>query len=366
MQRSVTTLLFLLGLLAVQATRYEVPPDDVAGFFARLPDDATQVVFSKARVYHCEEDIVLPARRMLIIDGAGAVLKLGPRSNGFVTRVADQQEALRRMGNRYVLRDFGAIEGGRKAFDLQATLGSVVSNCRLVGQSEAAIDLRFCLMCRLEMVLVTNPKKKGIVLRQGDWPGASATNSQCNSTVLEQCRVYCTKTTTQAFTILNSGGVRMSDCISEGGPPEHDVFLSASANGNEREMARNPVVKSFRLENFHVEHKARVASIHVNFPVKASVVLSNIYWNGPQPAPVVFYMGGQLTLMDIGWFNREFRIHTRHANPHINVVRSHNFLRFGGKEDSTPRRSGVVELVDPYKPDAVLKTGNLRVSDPSN
>jgi hypothetical protein len=365
MIRTTLLLLLLVTVLHAHARRYEVPPGDVAGFFATLPEDATVVSFSQAAVYHCAGDIILPKRRMLIIDGAGATLKLGPTSHGFVTRVIDQKEAMRRMGNRYVIRDFAVIEGGRKAIDLQATLGSVVSNCRLVGQTEVAVDLRFCLMCRLEMVLVTNPKAKGIVLRQGDWPGATATNSQCNSTVLEQCRVYCTKTTTQAFTILNSGGVRMSDCISEGGPPDHDVFLSASANGDETASARNPVVKSFRLENFHVEHKARIASVHVNMPSRASVVLSNIYWNGPQTAPVVYYMGGQLNLMDIGWFNRDFRIHTRMNTPRINAERCNGLLKMGEKERVGTTQAGVLMLVDPYEPGSQLKLNYVRVSKPS-
>ncbi len=361
MLRSTTLCFLILHGIALLAKHYEVPPGDVGEYFANLPEDATSVSFTGAAIYRSTGDIVLPARRMLVIDGAGTRLQLGPTSRGFVTRVADQQEAMRRMGNRYVIRDFGAIEGGRKAIDLQATLGSVISNCRMVGQTETAVDLRFCLMCRMEMVLVTNAKGRGIVLRQGDWPGATAYNSQCNSTVLEQCRVYCTKTTTQAFTILNSGGVRMSDCISEGGPPDHDVFVSAVASGDEGAQARNPVVKSFRLENFHVEHQARKASVHINMPPQAAVVLSNIYWNGAQTAPVVSHHGGDLTLMDIGWFHKDFRIHTRHTTPHITVLRSHGQLRMGEKDPDHPDRSGVLRLVNAYTGNKILKLRYVKV-----
>ena len=107
--------------------------------------------------------------------------------------------------------------------------------------------------------------------------------------MIEQCRVYCSATTTDAFAILNTGGVHMTDCVSEGGPCDHDLFLSATTDGDESKPASNTVVKSFTLSNFHIEHKVRLASIYVNMPSKASVDLANIYWNGPQTAPAVSY-----------------------------------------------------------------------------
>lgn len=357
--------LCLLLVAAAAAKEYQVPTEDVAGFFARLPKDATSVVFSKAAVYRCEGDIVLPNTQMLLIDGRGAKLILGPRSCGFTRYVSDQKEALRMTSSRYTIRDFASIEGGQKGVDLAASLGSTISNCRFTGQSEAAIDLRFCLMARVQNVLVTNPKNKGIVLRQGDWPGATATNSQSNSTVLDQCRVYCSATTTAAFTVLNSGGVRMSDCISEGSPADYDLFLSAVMDGNEERTANNPVVKSFKLENFHTEHKVRKASIHVNMPVKASVVLSNVYWNGTQTAPVLLYMGGQVNLENIGWFNKSFRIHTRVEGPRINIVRCHNFLTIDKEADRTPKRAGILQLVDPLPGNSTLSLHYIRVSQAS-
>lgn len=354
--------LSVLITLVASSKEYQVPTEDVAGFFARLPKDATSVVFSKAAVYRCNTDIVLPDAQLLVIDGRGAKLILGPNSNGFTRRVADQREALRMTASRYAFRDFAAIEGGLKGIDLQATLGSTITNCRFTGQTQTAIDLRFCLMARVQNVLVTKPKNKGIVVRHGDWPGATATNSQSNSTVLDQCRVYCDATTTAAFTVLNTGGVRMSDCISEGSDPDYDLFLSATMDGNEESTASNPVVKSFKLENFHVEHSARKASIYVNMPVKASVVLANVYWNGTQTAPVLLYVNGQVNLLDIGWFNKSFRIHSRVESPRINIQRCHNFLRINPKDDRTPTRVGVLRLVDPLPGNSTLKLNYIRTS----
>ncbi|MEO8588404.1 MAG: hypothetical protein ABI432_03470 [Flavobacteriales bacterium] len=352
----------LLGAGRLLATEYVVPVANVAGFFAKLPKDATYVSFSAAAVYKCNTDIVLPETPLLVIDGKGSRLILGPNSNGFTCAVADQKGAMRRTASRYTIRDFAAIEGGRRAIDLKATLGSTVANCRFTGQTEAAVDLRFCLMARVQNVLVTNPVRKGIVVRCGDWPGATATNSQSNSTVLEQCRVYCAATTTEAYTVLNSGGVRMTDCISEGAAADHDLFLSAAMDGNENRPATNPVVKSFTMANFHVEHKVRKASIHINMPVKASVDLSNVYWNGPQTAPVIRYLGGQLNLHNIGWWNPEFRIHTRVNAPRINIDACHSALVTGEKVGANGTKAGALELVDPLPGNTRLSLEYVRVT----
>jgi hypothetical protein len=362
--RFLAVLTAALAAFTLHATEHVVPAGaDVGRWFAQLPADASLVRFSAAAEYRSNGDIVLPPDRMLVIDGAGCRLLLGPESRGFTSPVADQKEAASRVARRYVIRDFAEVQGGRKAIDLQATLGSEVRNVKLVRQTEVAVDLRFCLMARLEHVFVTNPGGKGIVLRQGDWPGATGFNSQSNSTVLEQCRVYASKTTTNAFEVRNSGGVRMTDCVSEGAPVDHDLFLSATVDGNEEEPAGNTVVKSFTLANFHVEHAARIASIHVNMPSKCSVSLTNVYWNGAQPAPVIRYVMGQLNLSDIGWWNDGFRIITRISAPRINVERCHSGLDVGDPKAKSDTRAGVLELRDPLPNNTQLKLSYVRVRD---
>lgn len=343
--RTPTVLLMLIMPLMTRATEYVVPAGDVSAFFADLPKDATYISFSAAASYHAQGDIVLPPVQYLVIDGKGCKLSLGPTSNGFTTPITDQKMAAVRTSNRYTIRDFAMITGGRKAVDLQATLNSAVINCRMTGQTEAGVDLRFCLMARLENVLVTNPVKVGFVVRSGDWPGANTSNSQSNHTVLEQCRVYCSKTTTTAFTVLNSGGVRMTDCISEGSPADHDLFLSARIDGNETSAANNPVVKSFTLSNFHVEHRLRKASIHVNMPPKATVNLDNIYWNSPIGAPVIHYVSGQVNVSNIGWWNPAFRITTATRVPHINFDACHKGLVVPDVPDETGKLAGALQYV---------------------
>lgn len=365
MLRRLGPVLAVVAGLSAQAREYVVPAGDVGAFFATLPEDATYLSFSAASDYASAGDIVLPATRMLVIDGKGCRLVLGPASHGFTSPVADQKEATRHLSCRYAIRDFGSIEGGTKAVDLQATLGSSITDCRFSGQTEVAIDLRFCLMARLQNVLVTNPKGKGIVLRQGDWPGATATNAQSNSSVLEQCRVYCSSTTTSAYTVLNSGGVRMMDCVSEGAEADHDLFLSAAADGDESRPAGNPVVKSFLLSNFHVEHRVRKASIYVNMPSKAVVDLQDVYWSGPQTAPVILYAMGQLDLSDIGWWTPEHRIRTRISAPRITITGCHSALNMGEKGQRTDKQAGVLELMDAFPGNEQLKLNYVVVRDRS-
>lgn len=348
--------------IGLQATEYVVPPGNVADFFAKLPKDATYISFSGAAEYHSDTDILLPARQLLVIDGKGCKLTLGPASNGFTMAVADQQEAMKRTASRYTIRDFASIQGGRKAIDLKATLNSTIQNCRMTGQSEVGIDLRFCLMTRVQNVLVTNPVRKGIQVRCGDWPGATTSNSQSNHTVLDQCRVFCSVTTTEAFTVLNSGGVNIVDCISEGQPADHDLFLSARTDGDEERGANNSVVKSFMLSNFHVEHRLRKASIYVNMPPKATVDLRNIYWNNPIGAPVIRYVSGQVNVSNIGWWNPDFRIHTRVANPHLNFDACHKSLVIPDAPDASGTRAGALELVDPLLNDRRLDLTHVRTT----
>lgn len=347
------------------AKEYVVPPGDVGVYFANLPPDATCLSFSAASVYTSEGDILLPDIPFLVIDGKGCTLKLGERSNGFTRNISDQKDAQRKTSSRYLIKDFAAIEGGRKGVDLKASLGSVIENCRFRSQSEAAIDLRFCLMTRIENVLVTNPARQGIVVRHGNWPGASGTNSQSNSTVLDQCRVYCSITTSNAFAVINSGGVRMIDCISEGEAADRDLFLSATLDGDESKRASNPVVKSFMLENFHIEHRLREHSIYVNMPPKAIVQLSNVYWNSPQQAPVILYVSGQLNLMDLGWWRSDLMIHTRVESPRINVLRCPNSLNLGDKMLRSDSRAGSFALVDPLPGNEELKLQYVRISESS-
>jgi hypothetical protein len=98
-------------------------------------------------------------------------------------------------------------------------------------------------------------------------------------------------------------------------------------------------------------------------PSKAAVSLSNIYWNGPQTAPVIVYVMGQLNLSDIGWWNDGFRIVTRISAPRIQVERCHSGLDVGDPKERTDTKAGVLELRDPLPNNTQLKLSYVRVRD---
>ena len=172
-------------------------------------------------------------------------------------------------------------------------------------------------------------------------------------------------TTTDAFTIINSGGVRMVDCVSEGAPAERDVYLSAAKHGAVDQIASNPAVRSFTLDNFHIEHKTSKESIYVNMPAQAAVRLTNVYWNTNQQAPVIRYLRGQLDLVGIGWWAENFRISVAVNAPRIRVTNCHAKLRLGDRADHTKTKAGPFELLDPLPGNEVLVTRHIEIRDPS-
>ncbi|MBS1548109.1 MAG: hypothetical protein JSU02_12180, partial [Bacteroidetes bacterium] len=102
--RMIAAAVVLCPVLA-RATEYIVPAKvDVGTWFAQLPKDATSVVFSATDRYHSSGDITLPAQAMLVIDGRGCKLALGPGSNGFTNQVASMDDAMRVVNNRYVIK----------------------------------------------------------------------------------------------------------------------------------------------------------------------------------------------------------------------------------------------------------------------
>lgn len=338
---------------------------DVGVFFSNLATDITNVEFSSSTKYHSNGDIILPLRRLLIIDGKGSSLTLGPNSNGFSNVVNNMTEAMQLTSCRYIVKDFSTITGGKRAINFSGSLGNIIENCDLVSQTEAAIDLRFCLLSKISCVRVIHPRKNGIVLRQGDWYGANGINSQCNNSILEQCHVYCNNATLASFTILNSNGVKLINCSSEGESADYDLFLSATMDGDETKTAGNPVVKSFDISGFHVEHRVRKASIYVNMPSKSSINLDNIYWNGYQPMPVLLYTLGQVNLSHIGWWDRYNFIGTRINAPRINVTQSHDELNLAVDKKVLNNKSKSFALFNPLEGNNLLQTNYIRISNSS-
>lgn len=328
--------------------KYTVPSSIAADtFFQTIPADATEVVFSGGHPVSVG-DIILPKRKMTI-DGAGCTLNLGPNSNGFTCPVASQSEADQRIESKYIIRNFALIAGGKKAINLCASIGSHVHDVELRQQSECAIDLRFCLMARINDVKVTLNYNDGVRIRNGDWAGAGVSNSQSNSATLERVRVYNGPTAGKAFSFQHANSGRMVQCASEGYGPDYDLWLDASSGTYP--VASNTVVKQFSCDGFHVEHgawQAKVCSIWVNMPSKCPVRLSQVYWNYVPNKPIIEYTMGALVLTDIGWWTSYHYISSRIQSPRIRVYDSHSELN--RTANVTNNRCGSFRLSDDALP----------------
>ncbi len=232
------------------------PGDDVPAIFRRLRTSqrVKRIEFTPGD-YLIMDTLHLPRTgALVIIDGQGANIKAGRGVQLFYSIPSTQAEAMVYNKTRYLIENFGRIEGGSKGIFIGSSFDTVVRNIEFTGQEVAAIDFVFCLMCTIDQVLVTNPFHDGIVLRSGvnsdtrenAWPGTSYNNSQCNHTVVRSSRVYnrkgCTGT---SFKVLQSSGVRLVDCISEGWENARAVFFDAE---------RCTTAKYFSIENFHLEH----------------------------------------------------------------------------------------------------------------
>jgi len=228
---------------------------EVSEIFKSLTNDVQKISFSPGN-YSALDTIHLPRTGgLVVIDGNGANLKL--KNMGFFSMPKSKDEAMLFNHTRYLIKNFSSISNGERGVMIGSSFNSVIKNIEFVGQKQAAIDLIFCLMSTIENVLVTNNFHDGIVLRTGrntdtkelEWSRASLNNSQCNHTEVRSCRVYNRKECTgTSFKILQSSGVRLVNCISEGWPNERAVYFDAF---------NASTAKYFSIENFHLEHIPR-------------------------------------------------------------------------------------------------------------
>jgi hypothetical protein len=226
--------------------------ENVSEIFKNLPSDVRKISFEPGEHFAADTLHLPRTGGLVIIDGNGSDLKLAKM--GFYSMPNSKDQAMLYNHTRYLIKDFSTISGGEKGVLLGSSFNTVIQNIEFVGQKNAAIDLIFCLMCTVENILVTNNFHDGIVLRTGrnidtkkiEWDRAGLNNSQCNNTEVRSCRVYnrkgCTGT---SFKVLQSSGVRLVNCISEGWPNKRAVYFDALGA---------TTAKYFSIENFHLEH----------------------------------------------------------------------------------------------------------------
>lgn len=291
-----------------QSDTFEVwikPGDNVAQRFREIAEmkSVKKINFEPAD-YIVSESLELPRTgSLVVINGNGANLKAKPGVEIFKSIPKDQSQAMVWNKTRYLIENFGQIQGGSKGIFIGSSFNSIIRNIEFIGQEVAAIDLVFCLMTTIENILVTNVAHDGIVLRSavnsetGEqvWPGTSYNNSQCNHSVLKSCRVYNKKGCTGAsFKVLQTTGVRLLDCISEGWENEHAVVFDAH---------KCTTAKYFSIENFHLEHMPRNGAM--SFRSNGSIVnVDGFYVQMAAKSSPIFWLrnNGNYIFKNIPWW----------------------------------------------------------------
>lgn len=300
------------------------PGDNIAARFREiaLMKSVKQINFTPGD-YVISQSLELPRTGgLVIINGQGANLKANAGIEIFRSIPADQSQAMTWNKTRYLIQDFGKIEGGSRGIFIGSSFNTVIRNIEFIGQSIAAIDLVFCLMSTVENILVTNVGHDGIVLRTavdsqtGEklWEGSSYNNSQCNHTVVRSCRVYNKKECTgTSFKVLQSTGVRLLDCISEGWANEHAVFFDAE---------KCTTAKLFSIENFHLEHVPNNGAL--TFRSNGSIVTVDglFLQEGSKASPAVWLMtNGNYIFKNIPWWPEGAWVKSSHS-PFVVVEQS--------------------------------------------
>lgn len=216
------------------------------------------LAFDGSRTYEIGRSLHLPkgSGSLFVLMGHGCTLRATADSVNIFHRIPpEQREALNQWTNsRFIIQDFTFSRGAR-GINLGATLGSAILRCNFFNHHIAAVDIQFGLQTRIEHCKSTNCIKDNFVLRTGaDW-GGNDNNSQSNHSVIESCRVFTRQGSESAFKVLGTGGVVISNCISEG---HGDINYSIYAD-----RLNSSTVRLFKVENFHLEHAPLKAGIYV-------------------------------------------------------------------------------------------------------
>jgi hypothetical protein len=248
--------------------------DDSAAIQAMFDYVAAQrtpfpIQFLGAR-YRLATGLTLPTVPVFVsldIDGGGAVLHTDAPVTIFSRLVGDQAEAMRVIAySHYDIHHFefrGNGTPGQTGLHLGATYSNVVRNCVFQALDYGSIGT-FCLASAWRDNLYGDCAKRGLVLQAATgyddgpvWPGASGSNSPCNVSVVENCRVYGHADQRSAFGIFASDAVRISGCISEGRGANFDLHY---------DYAGSTTAKTLHIDTFHCE----APDAKVNFRIRAA------------------------------------------------------------------------------------------------
>lgn len=173
------------------------------------------------------------------------------RTNNAITLISrnpvDQTSALNTIqANTLSVRNLtfrGSQLSGQTGLSIGSTYGALVDDCHFE-QLDKGLIFRFGLKAVIRNCFFTHNLTESIVLRHGDWTGASIIDSPSNACSILSCRVYNQTGATSSIAILASSDVSIRDSVIEGGSPVYGVYFDS--------LFANPV-KNVLIDNCHLE-----------------------------------------------------------------------------------------------------------------
>lgn len=202
----------------------------------------------------------------LIIDLAGNAL-FDASTSGLTTLLGREEatsltDALSMVSHAIIIRD-GALVGRTGTGTLLSsgpTYGAIVEGVEFINANEG-LHTRFGLMTMVQSCMATNVGES-FIFDIDDFPGATAANSQSNSSMRLLCRDFGRAGGKASFSDYGCSGIYNLNCISEGGNKQYGWFVDSKGS---------TVVKDGHIVSSHLEMQPTIAGI--------SLRLSDGYYN---------------------------------------------------------------------------------------
>ena len=213
------------------------------------------------------------AGSVVTIEMSGAILQTSQAITIFNRMPANQSTALNTMVDATFFIHGGTFKGtnttGQIGIFLGATYGSVVDGVQF-SNLDVGFDGAFDLMMKVENSRAVNNSTAAFKIEGGvgNWSGADVNNSQSNATTFENVRDNALNGATSSFMILDSDGVTLRNCISEGGNPTSSVYFDDQ---------NSTTVQSFDVDNFHSENSPTDAIITMRGVGQGTYTINRVY-----------------------------------------------------------------------------------------
>jgi len=262
------------------------------GIGAKVDDQADWAAMQLAVVrYKCidlygdlylNRSIVIPDdKSSLVINGRGYALN-ATTSNSFtfIGRIApiDNGDANLMVDAKYIIRDLWINGNGNQyGIALGPGYGHLIENCR-INNVITGNHYRFALKSGIDNC-EANSVQNGFIFDHGNWPGATTSNSQSNSSWMNNSRVYFNQSGNIGTGVYAASGFNGSNHIYEG----HTCRMAF-----EFDSKGATVVRDGRLTGVHYEVVNNPAKVESAFKIRLTggmFNLDNIF--GQHPAMLI-------------------------------------------------------------------------------